>query len=252
MRRIVLPCWFFLSLLAVLCFFGACGKVDKKRSIALPVKGVKKKKEGPSYLTKLRVVNAKEYTLACTLCVDYATLVKDTLSKSKEHYDTTVGWRMDDRKTVNYHTSDSHLLDIFDDQRVCNLYAPKKQTRQCSEKDSFLCMDVPTESEFWVGTLKKTCQVFMELEEDSLTSFVRSELVHQTNGAFEYCRSLNVCSGRPPPVVKKKKVKKKKKKKKTTTTAKSKRKKKKKKKKKKGKGEKGKSKKKTPAGRTGL
>ena len=160
---------------------------------------------------------------------------------------------MDDRKTVNYHTSDSHLLDIFDDQRVCNLYAPKKQTRQCSEKDSFLCMDVPTESEFWVGTLKKTCQVFMELEEDSLTSFVRSELVHQTNGAFEYCRSLNVCSGRPPPVVKKKKVKKKgKKKKKTTTTAKSKRKKKKKKKKKKGKGEKGKSKKKTPAGRTGL
>ena len=85
------PCLLFLSTLAIFCILVQCGKVDKKRSIALPVKAVKKEKEGPSYLTKLRVVNALEYTLACTLCVDYTNLVKNTLSKSKENYKTTVG-----------------------------------------------------------------------------------------------------------------------------------------------------------------
>ena len=120
-------------------------KIDTKRSIALPVKSVKKTSNGPSYIADLRVLNAKEMTLACSVCRSYANHVKKQLKESSKSkpvdMEVTVGWRMDERKKINYHTSDSHLLDIFDNQQVCKTYKTTDTMDQCDKYG--LCTPVP-------------------------------------------------------------------------------------------------------------
>ena len=184
-------------------------KIDKKRSIALPVKSVKMTDNGPSYIAELRVLNAKEMTLACSICRSYAKHVKKQLKESSKSQpidmEVTVGWRMDERKKINYRTSDSHLLDIFDDQRVCKTYQPPATMDQCDKYG--LCTPVPIQGKM-NQTIVSTCKKFVELEEDSLTEWIRSDYIHEPNDAFKYCKKLNACKGREPPVRKNKKIKK--------------------------------------------
>ena len=98
--------------LTVLCLLqvetSLAARVDK-RSIALPVKSLKRTDNGPSYIAELRVLNAKYMTLACSVCRSYANHVKKQLKESSKtkpvDMEVTVGWRMDERKKINYHTS---------------------------------------------------------------------------------------------------------------------------------------------------
>ena len=199
--------------LAVLCFLQVetsfAATVDKKRSIALPVKSLKRTDNGPSYIAELRVLNAKYMTLACSVCRSYANHVKKQLKESSKtkpvDMEVTVGWRMDERKKINYHTSDSHLLDIFDEQRVCKTYNTTENMDQCDKYG--LCTPVPIKGQM-KQTIINTCKTFVELEEDSLTKWIRSDYIHEPNDDFKYCKTLKACKGREPPVrrnVKKKK-----------------------------------------------
>ena len=201
-------------ILAVLCFLQVetsllAATVDKKRSIALPVKSLKRTDNGPSYIAELRVLNAKYMTLACSVCRSYANHVKKQLKESSKtkpvDMEVTVGWRMDERKKINYHTSDSHLLDIFDEQRVCKTYNTTENMDQCDKYG--LCTPVPIKGQM-KQTIINTCKTFVELEEDSLTKWIRSDYIHEPNDDFKYCKTLNACKGREPPIrrnVKKKK-----------------------------------------------
>lgn len=179
-------------------------KVDKKRSIALPVKAVKRDQQGPSYLTKLRSMNVKEFTLACSACRLFTALVKTRVevNKDKNDYQTVDKWRMDERQKNNYYKSDSHLLDIFDDQVVCNSLVVPEKMQQCHVDESVLCVDdVPTSSDRWIGRFQSACREFVEMEEETLTHhFIRSKFFDAPNGDFEFCKTLHACKGRAPPV----------------------------------------------------
>ena len=191
--------------LTVLCLLqvetSLAARVDKKRSIALPVKSLKRTDNGPSYIAELRVLNAKYMTLACSVCRSYANHVKKQLKESSKtkpvDMEVTVGWRMDERKKINYHTSDSHLLDIFDEQRVCKTYNTTENMDQCDKYG--LCTPVPIKGQM-KQTIINTCKTFVELEEDSLTEWIRSDYIHEPNDDFKYCKTLNACKGREPPV----------------------------------------------------
>ena len=211
-------------------------KIDTKRSIALPVKAVKETSNGPSYIADLRVLNAKEMTLACSVCRSYVSHVKSQLKESSKNtpvdMEVTVGWRMDERKKINYHTSDSHLLDIFDQQQVCNTYKTSENMDQCDKYG--LCTPVPIQGKM-NETIMRRCKIFVEDYEDEITEYIRSDYIHEPNDDFKFCKTINACKGREPPIrknVKKKKNKNSAEKKKKKKKKKRKKKKKKKKKKK--------------------
>ena len=207
--KIALACAVLAVLILLHVETSLAARVDKKRSIALPVKSLKRTDNGPSYIADLRVLNADYMTLACSVCRSYANHVKNQLKESSKtkpvDMEVTVGWRMDERKKINYHTSDSHLLDIFDGQRVCKTYNTTENMDQCDKYG--LCTPVPIKGKM-KQTIINTCKTFVELEEDSLTKWIRSDYIHEPNDDFKYCKTLNACKGREPPVrrnVKKKK-----------------------------------------------
>ena len=80
-------------------------------------------------ITELRVLNAKYMTLAHSVYGSYANHVKKQLKESSKtkpvDMEVTVGWRMDERKKIEYHTSD-YLLDIFDEQKFAKRTIPRR------------------------------------------------------------------------------------------------------------------------------
>ena len=93
-----------------------------------------------------------------------------------------------------------------------------------------LCTPVPIQGKM-NETIMSRCKIFVEDYEDEITEYIRSDYIHEPNDDFKFCKTINACKGREPPI--RKNVKKKKNKNSAEKKKKKKKKKRKKKKKKK-------------------
>lgn len=167
--------------------------MDKKRSIALPVK-VKQATPGggiPTFLKRLSFLKHPEFSLGCGACkhmVEHAVEYARVLDESQPR--AASGWRMDERKTVSARHQDAVMLVMF--EALCEEYKPPKMLQSCSIVDGNLCEEVGPLGKSVQDSIKRACVDFVEFFEDDLTTALRQHESYR-NLPLEFCREVKAC-----------------------------------------------------------
>ena len=177
-------------------------RVDKKRSIALPVKAKKKRTNVPEFLrslTALRGNGGYAMHMACSVCQHIVTHFVDALHYA-ESVDTgtiTTGWRMDERKVVGLRGQDEKMMLVFDGLCDRESFRSMEQYAHCDEKTGKLCEDVPLTKRV-ADSVTRSCSDFREEFEEPLTRMARQYENHAKNDnnmPAEFCKQIRACTG---------------------------------------------------------
>eukprot|EP00946_MAST-07B_sp_MAST-7B-sp1_P001652 g1652.t1 len=176
-------------------------RVDKKRSIALPVKARAPKSHVPAFLRISSLSGDGGYAMhaSCAVCQHLVTHFVGALhyAESLDNSTTTTGWRMDERKVVDFRGQDEKMMAVFDGLCHVDAFKSMEQYSHCDEKTGKLCEDVPM-TQRSAAQVKKACHEFREEYEDSLTAMSRQYKEHTKKDSempAAFCKKIRACTG---------------------------------------------------------
>jgi hypothetical protein len=175
--------------------------VDKKRSIALPVKARASGSAVPRYLRITSLSGDGGYAMhaGCAVCQHLVSHFVGTLhyAESVDNTTSTTGWRMDERKVVGLRGQDEKMMAVFDGMCDPKAFNSMEQYAHCDEKTGTLCEDIPMTTSS-AAQVKKSCNEFREEFEESLTLMARQYEARTKNDngmPAEFCKQIQTCTG---------------------------------------------------------
>ena len=179
-------------------------RVDKKRSIALPVKAKRSRKSHvPKFLrlTALHGDGGDRHVMhmACAVCQHITTHFVGALhyAESIDKEITTTGWRMDERKVVGMRGQDEKMMKVFDGLCHPESFKSMEEYHHCDEKTGKLCEPIPI-TERIAAQVKKSCVDFKDMFEEPLTLMARQYQAHTKRDddiPAEFCTQIRACTG---------------------------------------------------------
>ena len=176
-------------------------RIDKKRSIALPVKARAGGSAVPRYLRITSLSGDGGYAMhaGCAVCQHLVTHFVGTLhyAESVDNSTSTTGWRMDERKVVGLRGQDEKMMAVFDGMCHPEAFNSMEQYAHCDEKTGTLCEDIPMTPRS-AARVKKSCPEFREEFEEPLTLMTRQYEARTKNDdgmPAAFCKQIRACTG---------------------------------------------------------